>query len=307
MTLFSGLSAFPLTPTDQRGRLLPDAMNRHLERLRAAGVASIGLLGSTGSYAYLTLEERKRTTRVAADILGGRVPLIVGVGALRTDDAEDLARDAADAGADGLLLAPISYQKLTEDEVYEHFKAVAAAGSLPLCIYNNPGTTNFTFSHDLIARLSQVPHIDGVKMPLPSDGDFQAELAALRSMTTENFSIGYSGDWGAKDALLAGADAWFSVVAGLLPGPSLQLERAASSGDIQETVRINRAFEPLWQLFKEFGSFRVMYAIADDLDGNEIEPPRPVQPLAAGALQKVQVALKALEGMILPGERQPSR
>lgn len=307
MTLFSGLSAFPLTPTDQRGRLLPDAMKRHLERLRAAGVASIGLLGSTGSYAYLTLEERKRTTRVATDILGGRVPLIVGVGALRTDDAEDLARDAADAGADGLLLAPISYQKLTEDEVYEHFKAVAAAGSLPLCIYNNPGTTNFTFSHDLIARLSQVPHIDGVKMPLPSDGDFQAELAALRSMTTENFSIGYSGDWGAKDALLAGADAWFSVVAGLLPGPSLQLERAASSGDIQETVRINRAFEPLWQLFKEFGSFRVMYAIADDLDGNEIEPPRPVQPLAADALQKVQVALKALEGMILPGERQPSR
>lgn len=57
------------------------------------------------------------------------------------NEAEELARDAAEAGADGLLLAPVSYQKLTEEEVYQHFEAVATAGGLPLCIYNNPGTT----------------------------------------------------------------------------------------------------------------------------------------------------------------------
>ena len=173
MTLFSGLSAFPLTPTDNHGRLMPDVMAQQLERLSLAGVDSVGLLGSTGSYAYLSPEERKRMLRVAADALGGRVPLIVGVGALRTDEAEALARDAAEAGANGLLLAPVSYQKLTEEEVYQHFKAVAAAGGLPLCIYNNPGTTNFIFSPDLIARLSQVPHIAGVKMPLPGNAILQ--------------------------------------------------------------------------------------------------------------------------------------
>lgn len=155
MALFSGLSAFPLTPTDSHGRLMPDVLVQYLERLSLAGMHSIGLLGSTGSYAYLAPEERKRTVRVAADTLGGRVPLIVGVGALRTDEAQYLASDAAEAGADGLLLAPISYQKLTEDEVYQHFEAVAASGGLPLCIYNNPGTTNFDFSPDLIARLSR--------------------------------------------------------------------------------------------------------------------------------------------------------
>ena len=110
MTLFSGLSAFPLTPTDQEGRLKPDVLESHLERIVSANPASIGLLGSTGSYAYLTVEERKRTVRVAAQALQGRTPLIVGVGALRTDEAADLARDAAKAGAQGLLLAPISYQ-----------------------------------------------------------------------------------------------------------------------------------------------------------------------------------------------------
>lgn len=295
MALFSGLSAFPLTPTDNHGRLMPDVMVRHLERIGQAGVDSIGLLGSTGAYAYLTPEERKRAVRVAVDAIGGRIPLIVGVGVLRTDEAEDLARDAAGAGADGLLLAPVSYQKLTGEEVYQHFKAVAAAGGLPLCIYNNPGTTNFTFTPDLIARLSQVPHIEGVKMPLPENGDFAGELADLQGRTADGFAIGYSGDWGAKDALLAGANGWFSVVAGLLPVPALGLARAAASGDIRKATLLDRAFGPLWALFKEFGSFRVMYVIADLLDGNRIEPPRPVQPLAADVRRKVQAALDVLQ------------
>lgn len=294
MTLFSGLSAFPLTPTDRGGRLNPDAFVRHITRLKTAGVDSIGVLGSTGSYAYLSLEERRRATRLAVEVLGGTLPLIVGVGAMTTNDAESLARDAAEVGADGILLAPISYQRLTDDEVFQHFKAVAEAGGLPLCIYNNPGTTNFTFSHDLIARLSQVPHIAGIKMPLPANGDFRGELATLRSLTPEGFEIGYSGDWGAKDALLAGAEAWFSVVAGLLPGPALRLTRAAVSGDADEAARIDHGFEPLWALFREFGSFRVMYALADLLDGEGLRPMRPVLPLADDDRKRVESALSHL-------------
>lgn len=294
MTLFSGLSAFPLTPTDNYGRLMPDLMADHLERLSLAGVDSVGLLGSTGSYVYLSPEERKRTVRVASDALGGRVPLIVGVGALRTDEAEALARDAAEAGANGLLLAPVSYQKLTDEEVYQHFKAVAATSELPLCIYNNPGTTSFIFSRDLIARLSQVPNIAGVKMPLPGNGDFADELVNLRSRMPEDFAIGYSGDWGAKGSLLAGGDAWFSVVAGLLPVPALRLTRAAASGDTHKATQLDEAFSPLWALFKAFGSYRVMYALANLLDGSRIEPVRPVQPLAPDVLLKVQAALDML-------------
>src|SRR3954463_6216345 len=120
---------------------------------RRVGVDSIGLLGSTGTYAYLTRAERRRAVEAAAGCLGGRVPLIVGVGALRTDDAQDLARDAAAAGADGLLLAPVSYTPLTEEEVFQHFVSVAGATSLPLCIYNNPSTTPFTFSNAPVERL----------------------------------------------------------------------------------------------------------------------------------------------------------
>ena len=106
--LFSGLSAFPLTPADAAGHVQADVLCRFLENIQAAGADSIGLLGSTGGYAYLTREERQRTVRAAVDCVGGQTPISVGVGARRPEEAETLARDARLAGADGLLLAPMS-------------------------------------------------------------------------------------------------------------------------------------------------------------------------------------------------------
>ncbi len=294
MTLFTGLSAFPLTPIDEEGQLEPKLLQRFLERIVAAGADSIGLLGSTGGYAYLTPEARKRTLRAAVECVAGRTPLIIGVDALTTDVAEDLARDARKAGADGLLLAPMSYQPLTDEEVFRHFEAVAAAGELPLCIYNNPGTTKFTFSPDLIARVARIPNVAAVKMPLPADGDYATELRRLQERTPEGFAIGYSGDWGAKDALLAGGACWYSVVAGLLPEPAVALTRAAQSGDAAEADRIDCAFGPLWALFREFGSFRVMFAIAEVLGYGRLTPPRPVLPLEEPNRQRVELTLRSL-------------
>ena len=196
MTPFRGLSAFPITPADGCGRVDTEALGHLLERLHAAGVDSIGLLGSTGGYMYLTLDERRRAIAAAARSVGGRTPLMVGVGALRTDEAETLARDAASEGADALLLAPVSYTPLSEEEVYQHFATVAQATDLPLCVYNNPGTTHFTFSDALLERLAAVPNIKAVKMPLPKDIDVKGELGRLRQDTPDDFVVGYSGDWG---------------------------------------------------------------------------------------------------------------
>ncbi|MDR6953606.1 4-hydroxy-tetrahydrodipicolinate synthase [Ancylobacter sp. 3268] len=294
MQLFRGLSGFSLTPTDAEGQVQADLLGRLVQRIQAAGVDSLGLLGSTGGYAYLTLAERQRAVRVAVEAVGGHLPIIVGVGALRTDEALALARDARKAGADGLLLAPVSYTPLTQEEAFQHIAAVAEAGELPLCIYNNPGTTKFIFGEDLIARLTRVPNIAAIKMPLPADGDFAGELARLRARTPDGFAIGYSGDWGAADALLAGGDAWYSVVAGLLPVPALKLLRAAQAGEAAEVRRLDAAFQPLWQLFREFGSFRVMYVIAELLGLGRLEPPRPILPLSGEVRPRVEAALQGL-------------
>ncbi|TDH61182.1 dihydrodipicolinate synthase family protein [Dankookia rubra] len=293
--MFRGLSAFPITPTDAHGQVNTDGLVRLVQRLAAAEVDSIGLLGSTGTYAYLTRSERRRAIEAAVGCLDGRVPLIVGVGALRTDDAQDLARDAKAAGADGLLLAPVSYTPLTDDEVFEHFVAVAQATELPLCIYNNPGTTHFTFSDDLVVRLAEVPSIAAVKNPAPPPTEARARHEALRARVPSTFAIGYSGDWNTPNAVLAGGDAWYSVVGGLLPVPALGLLRTAQAGDEAEVARWNGRFQPLWDLFKELSSLRVMYAAADILGLCRAKPPRPILPLPPAAYRRVAAALETLD------------
>ncbi|MHA6346972.1 dihydrodipicolinate synthase family protein [Roseivivax sp. CAU 1761] len=298
MTLFTGLSAFPLTPLDAEVRVMPDLLGRFLDRIVAAGVDSVGLLGSTGGYPYLDLDDRKRVLRLALERIEGRLPVIVGVGALRTDQAVDLARDADAAGAQGLLLAPVSYQPLTEEEVFRHFEAVAGATDLPLCIYNNPGTTHFTFGTELIARLADLPTVAAVKMPLPAGDDFAGDLARLRAVTPPDFSIGYSGDWGCRAALEAGGACWYSVAAGLLPAETLALARAAQGGDRARADALDRAFAPLWELFRRHGSFRVMHDLARLTDGAGIAPPRPLLPIPRAAADRLPDALAQVRAAV---------
>lgn len=292
MSVFHGLSAFPITPADEHGVVDTDGVMRLTARLTDAGVDSIGLLGSTGTYAYLARTERRRAIRAAVKSVGGKTLLIVGVGALRTDDAQDLARDAEAEGADALLLAPVSYTPLTEEEAFQHYVAVASATGLPLCIYNNPGTTHFTFSPVLLGRLAEVLNIAAVKMPLPGGMPVASELEALRAGPTGRLAIGYSGDWGAAEALLAGADAWYSVVAGFLPEISMQMVRAARAADQMEVLRINELLQPLWDLFREFGSLRVAYAAIHELKLSQAQPPKPLLPLSDADRQRTVEALR---------------
>lgn len=288
----TGLSAFPITPSDTAGRVDTAALRDLLAPLLAAQVDSIGLLGSTGTYAYLARDERRRAVEAAVDAAGGRIPILVGVGALRTDEAVRLAQDARSAGASAGLLAPVSYTPLTDDEVFEHFAVVARESGLPLCIYDNPGTTHFKFSPALIGRLSRVAGIVAVKSPAPEPPGVAEHLRELRGLVPDGFSLGYSGDWNATEALIAGADAWYSVVGGLFPDVCMAIVRAARGGDAAQARRRNAELQPLWDTFKAYSSLRVMYAIAG-LRGVSAEPPRPLLPLSQKARQAVADSLRA--------------
>lgn len=292
--LFQGLSAFPLTPASADGRVDTDALGRLLERLVAARVDSIGLLGSTGIYAYLDRSERRRALAAAVEAVAGRNPLIVGIGALRTDWTLELARDAEMRGADGLLLAPVSYTPPTEEEVFGHYQAVAAATGLPICVYNNPTTTHVALSGELLGRLSRLDGVAAVKMPLPAAGEFRKEMSGLRAVAPGEFRIGYSGDWGLAPALLAGADAFYSAIAGVLPEPVLALARAAQNRGANDAATLNEAFEPLWSLCQAYGGLRVSYAIGHLLGLGVGDPPRPLRPLPAAAVDGVGRALGGL-------------
>ena len=295
MSAFHGLCAFPITPADPDGTVDAAALRGLVRRLVDAGVDSIGLLGTTGSYPYLSRAERRRAVEAAVGEAGGRVPVLVGVGALRTDDAVRLAGDAKAAGAAAGLLAPVSYTPLTDDEVFEHVRAVAAASGLPLCLYNNPSTTHFTFGPALIGRLARVAGIVAAKDPAPPAAEAGARLAALRDAVPPGFPLGVSVDWHAAQALLLGADAWYSVAAGLFPGPCVALARAAARRDRDEVRRRDAELAPLWDLFRRHTSLRVMFAAAEALGLARAAPPRPVLPLGDDARRAVALVAAELE------------
>lgn len=292
---FTGLSAFPITPADAGGRVDGPALRRLVARLCAAGVDSIGVLGSTGSYPYLTREERRRALDAALDEAAGRVPVMAGIGALRTDEAVRLAQDARSAGAAAGLLAAVSYTPLTDDEVFVHVATVAQESGLPLCLYDNPSTTHFRFGPELIGRLSRVPGIVAVKSPGQEPQALAGHLAALRAVVPPGFSLGYSGDWTATEALIAGAEAWYSVVAGMFPDAAVAIVRAVQRGDVSEARRLDARLEPLWALFRQHSSLRVMYACADLLGLTRAVPPRPILPLGEEARGQVAEVIRTLD------------
>ncbi|MDP4026385.1 dihydrodipicolinate synthase family protein [Methylobacterium sp. NEAU 140] len=294
MSRYTGLSAFPITPCDPDGRVDAEALRGLLTPLVEAGVDSIGLLGSTGTYAYLAPDERRRAVEIAAALVGGRVPLLVGVGALRTDAAVALAREARAAGAEAGLLAPVSYTPLTEDEVVAHFAAVADGSGLPLVVYDNPGTTHFRFTPALLGRLARLPGIVAAKCPAPEPSGAAETVAALRAAVPDGFPVGFSGDWNVTAALLVGGDGWYSVAAGLFPRTCRAITRAAQAGDADRARALDGALAPLWDLFRAHSSLRVMYALAA-ARGIAATPPRPILPLPEAVQAQIVATVRRLD------------
>lgn len=292
---FAGLSAFPLTPL-RDDALDEAAYARIVSRLAAAGVDSITALGSTGAAPYLSREERASAARIAVEHAGD-IPVFVGIGALRTSHVQALADDAQEAGAAGLLLAPLTYQPLTPDDVFGLYADVTRDLSVPLIVYDNPGTTHFAFTDELYARIAELPNVASIKIPpIPGRADAAAaRIAAVRRRLPAHVTIGISGDAFAATALIAGCDAWYSVIAGTLPDPALAIVRAVRAADAAGARAASDRLAPLWALFAVHGSLRVIAAIAEQLGLAERSClPLPIRGLDDAARTDVATTLTGL-------------
>ncbi|POH71836.1 dihydrodipicolinate synthase family protein [Arthrobacter glacialis] len=294
--MFTGLSAFPLTPLANDEVDFPSFI-RIIERLAASGTDSITALGSTGSYAYLTNAERAKVTHLSVEHAGG-IPVFIGVSALRTSQVLTNVNEAQRAGAAALLLAPMTYQPLTADDVFGLYKAVSGNTDLPIIVYDNPNTTHFTFTRELYGRIAHLPGIASIRIPGVPTCPAQARkhLQAIRAMVPSHVTIGVSGDAFAAPGLNAGCEAWYSVVGGTLPRLALRMTRLAQEGHADEATAESERLAPLWSLFTEFGgSLRVIAAIAEHLSlvqNNSL--PLPIQGLNPNQRTRVAEVVKAL-------------
>lgn len=292
--MLRGLSAFPLTPITNNK--VDEAAFVHLiDNLVTAGVDSIGAVGSTGSYAYLTRDDRRRVTELAVQN-SGDIPVLVSIGAIRLDDVLAIADDAQQAGVRAVMMAPVSYQRLTAEEVFTLYETVTRHLSVPLCIYDNPSTTGFAFTDDLLIEIAALPNVRSIKLPAVSTDPLKGKerIDDLRAHIPASVTIGISGDWQAATGFAAGCDIWYSVIGGLFPQASLAITRAALAGNATLAGELSDNLEPLWQLFRIHGSLRVMAAAAEILGA--VGPsclPFPLHPLAGEEKEQLHTVLKA--------------
>jgi len=174
--MFEGLMPALVTPFDEDGepdlRTAEVVVERHIE----AGVDGISALGSTGEFSHLTGSERRRFAEAVVEMVGGRVPLIVGVGTTGTREAVDLARHAESIGANGILSVSPYYWKVGEEALFEHFVTVAESVEIPTLVYNFPMLTGIDLSPALVRRLAaECPNVAGIKDTVKEFSNYYAE------------------------------------------------------------------------------------------------------------------------------------
>ncbi|WP_432561801.1 dihydrodipicolinate synthase family protein [Kineococcus sp. SYSU DK003] len=284
--MFGPLCAFPITPL-AGVEVQEEGVVSLVRRAVDGGADSVCVLGSTGGYPYLTRSQRRRVAELAVGAAGD-VPVLVGAGALSTRAVLEVVQDAQRAGVSGVLLAPLSYQPLTDDEVFGLYADVTRELSVPLCVYDNPTTTHVRFSDALHARIAELPLVRSVKLPgVPADpAAARDRVAALRALLPASVSLGVSGDAHAVRGLQAGCDVWYSVLAGTLPVVCREL--LAPDADDSRLL-------PLWDLFSRYGSLRVVTAMTLALGlVARADLPRPVRELPEAGRRELAAVLAAL-------------
>src|SRR5207253_8671734 len=126
-------------------------------------------------------------------------------------------------------------------------ETVTANISVPLCVYDNPGTTHFEFTDELHGRIAHLPNVRSIKIPGVPEAPDQAKTRVdrLRALIPEHVTIGVSGDAFAATGLNAGCEVWYSVIGGLFPKTALAITRAALSGNAEEATRLSECLNPL--------------------------------------------------------------
>ena len=277
--MFTGLSAFPITPFKQEA-IDYKAFKGLVDNLASANVDSICAIGSTGLYPYLTREEKYDVAKLAVDHAKG-IPVMAGVGALRTYDVLKNVEAVQQAGVNAVLLAPVSYQVLNEEEVYGLYEAVSHEVSVPICVYENPRVTNFTFSDDLYCRIGKLPNIGAIKIPgTPfakssskdtspsgaSNSEGARRLSSLREIVPAHIAIGVSGDSFGATGMSEGCDLWLSVIGGIFPRTVMRIIDAAQSGNAVDAQAQSQALSGIWSMFaRNGGGLRVVAAAAEIL------------------------------------------
>ncbi len=231
-----------ITPMNQDGSInyeqLRDLIDWHIKN----GTDGIVAVGTTGESATLPVEEHLAVIEATVKHVNKRVPVIAGTGANNTVEAIALSKAAEQAGADYTLSVVPYYNKPSQEGIYQHFKAIAEATSIPMIIYNVPGRTVVSMSNDTILRLAKIPNIVGVK---EASGNIGNNIELINSVP-EGFAVFSGDDPTGLPFMLCGGHGVVTVAANVAPKLFADMCRAALEGDIATARRLNEQLIPIY-------------------------------------------------------------
>ncbi len=282
---FAGLSVALSTPFRQ-GEVDYDALRAQVDFQIAAGTTCLCPVGTTGESPTLSHDEHERVIAAVVEFAAGRAKVMPGTGSNSTREALRLTSWAAKAGADAALVVAPYYNKPTQEGFYQHFKALAEAVGIPICVYNIPGRTGKNIEPETIARMAELPNIALVKEATGSM-DQASQILALTDLTV------LSGDDSLTLPLLAlGGRGVISVVGNLAPKDMLALLKAFEAGNLAEAQRWHRKLFPLCRDMLGLSTNPIPIKAAMKLVGRDTGELRlPMTPLTNSEEQKLRKTL----------------
>jgi len=263
------------------------AVQAEVERLIDDGLHGIVATGTMGEAATLSTEERRTVVSIAVTTAAGRVPVYVGVSATTAEQAASYARDAEDAGADGVMVLPPLLYRGDRRELVGFFSSVADATELPMMVYNNPPASGSDMEPELLAEIArQVPSVRSFK---ECSGDAR-RIAELIDLCPELDVLVGGDDW-ALEGFCAGAVGWVSGVAVVLPRQCVRLWELCTSGDLASARGLYSELLPLARTDMTPKLVQYFKAALDELGlgGGPCRPPR--LPLEPDELEQLRAAV----------------
>lgn len=284
---FKGIIAYPVTPFDNNEQVDIPLFKKMVERLVFSGSHGIAPLGSTGVLPYLSDSEKEAVTEATIQQVANRVPTLVGVSNLTTERTIYHAKFAEKAGATAVMIIPMSYWKLTDDEIVKHYDAVASKISIPIMAYNNPATGGVDMSPALLKRLLEIPNITMIK---ESTGDVQ-RMHYLKRELGEDVAFYNGSNPLALAAFAAGATGWCTAAPNLIPSLNLQLYAAIQANDFTAAQDVFYRQVDLLKFIVAKGLPRAIQAGLNILGKKGGHLRNPLTPLTAAEIQELEEIL----------------
>jgi 4-hydroxy-tetrahydrodipicolinate synthase len=294
---FHGVFPYLVSPIDDHGRVVEPVLTRLVNDLVAAGVHGLTPLGSTGEFAYLNRDQRRRIVDVVVQATNGRVPVVAGVAATTIADAVEQVRSYEALGVDGILAILEAYFPIAEDGVVAYFSAIANATALPVVLYTNPQFQRSDLTLPAIERLSRIDNIRYLKDASSDTG----RLLGIMNAVGDRIRVFSASAHIPACVMLIGGVGWMAGPACVVPRQSVRLYDLCRAGQWQEAMALQRR---LWRMNGAFAKYNLAACIKGglELQGYEVGAPLPPQtPLSEAARAEIKRVLMDL-GALAPAD-----